>query len=232
MFPNAQANDNYVPRTVQLFRPARIVLAKGSHRTEARRRFAARICGAYPEAEVVEAFDTPHNRVDLGTANPLQLHSRGKRTLVGRASQRGAIQRGGRQRLPKLLALFTLRLLPLWLPLLLSRRHARRLVFTDREDILQSGGDSGGSGPHGKSDRPSDRILSGQASGRLGPGTAHGLRADNGSVLRSPPSCTNGRSDEQRDPQRVANKIDNRWPYSMALLSCSPAGAESKGGAR
>lgn len=82
MFPNAQANDNYVPRTVPLFRPARIVLAKGSHRTEARRRFAARICAAYPEAEVVEAFDTPHNRVDLGTANPLQLHSRGKRTLV------------------------------------------------------------------------------------------------------------------------------------------------------
>jgi DNA repair photolyase len=82
MFPDAQTNDNYVPRAAPLFRPARIVLAKGSHRTEARRRFAGRICAAYPEAEVVEAFDTPHNRVDLGTADPLQLHERGKQTLV------------------------------------------------------------------------------------------------------------------------------------------------------
>jgi DNA repair photolyase len=82
MFPDAQANDNYVPRTVPLFRPARIVLAKGSNRTEARRRFAGWICAAYPEAEVVEAFDTPHNRVDLGTADPLRLHERGKQTLV------------------------------------------------------------------------------------------------------------------------------------------------------
>jgi DNA repair photolyase len=82
MFPDAQSNDNYVPRAAPLFRPARIVLAKGSHRTEARRCFAGRICAAYPEAEVVEAFDTPHNRVDLGTADPLQLHERGKQTLV------------------------------------------------------------------------------------------------------------------------------------------------------
>lgn len=82
MFLDAQTNDDYVPRAAPLFRPVRIVLAKGSHRTEARRRFAARICAAYPEAEVVEAFDTPHNRVDLGAADPLRLHDRGKRTLV------------------------------------------------------------------------------------------------------------------------------------------------------
>jgi hypothetical protein len=37
---------------------------------------------------------------------------------------------------------------------------------------------------------------------------------------------------EERDPQRVANKIDNRWPYSMALLSCRPPAAASEGGAR
>ena len=56
----------YLPRPAPLFRPSRIVLAKGSNRTEARRRLAERICAAYPEAEVVEAFGTPHNRVDLG----------------------------------------------------------------------------------------------------------------------------------------------------------------------
>ena len=37
---------------------------------------------------------------------------------------------------------------------------------------------------------------------------------------------------EERDPQRVANKIEDRWPYSMALLSCSPAAAAREGGAR
>jgi hypothetical protein len=34
---------------------------------------------------------------------------------------------------------------------------------------------------------------------------------------------------EERDPARVANKIDNRWPFSMALLSYGPA---EKGEAR
>jgi hypothetical protein len=27
---------------------------------------------------------------------------------------------------------------------------------------------------------------------------------------------------EERDPKRVANKIDNRWPFSMALVSYTP----------
>ena len=43
---------------------------------------AERICAAYPDAEVVEAFGTPHNRVDLGETDPLRLHERGKQTLV------------------------------------------------------------------------------------------------------------------------------------------------------
>ena len=43
---------------------------------------AERICAAYPDAEVVEAFGTPHNRVDLGESDPLRLHERGKQTLV------------------------------------------------------------------------------------------------------------------------------------------------------
>ncbi len=60
----------------------RIVLAKGSNSTAARRRLAESICTAYPQAEVIEAFDTPHNRVNLGQSDPLRLHEDGKRTLV------------------------------------------------------------------------------------------------------------------------------------------------------
>ena len=82
MFAGDESWDNYFPRAAPLFRPARIVLAKGSHRTQARRQLAERICEVCPETEVIEAFETPHNRIDLGTANPLWLHERGKRTLV------------------------------------------------------------------------------------------------------------------------------------------------------
>ncbi len=82
MFVVDERLEDYLPRPAPLFRPARIVLAKGSNRTETRRRLAERICAAYPEAEVVEALGTPHNRVDLGESDPLRLHDRGKRTLV------------------------------------------------------------------------------------------------------------------------------------------------------
>jgi len=74
--------ESYLPRPAPLFRPSRIVLAKGSDCTHSRRRLAERICAAYPGAEVVEAFGVPHNRVDLGETEPLRLHERGKQTLV------------------------------------------------------------------------------------------------------------------------------------------------------
>jgi spore photoproduct lyase len=74
--------EEYLPRPAPLFLPARIILTKGSHRTVGRQRLAERICAAYPEAEVVEAFGVPHNRVDLGEGDPLRLHERGKQTLV------------------------------------------------------------------------------------------------------------------------------------------------------
>jgi hypothetical protein len=37
---------------------------------------------------------------------------------------------------------------------------------------------------------------------------------------------------EERDPQRVANKIDSRWPYSMALLSYDIRDQAQEGGTR
>jgi spore photoproduct lyase len=82
MFMPDEPLTEYQPRAAPLFRPSRIVLAKGSNRTEGRWRIAERICAAYPEAEVVEAFGAPHNRVDLGETHPLRLHEHGKQTLV------------------------------------------------------------------------------------------------------------------------------------------------------
>ena len=82
MFSVEAPSEDYRPRPAPLFRPTRIVLAKGSNRTESRHGLAERICAAYPEAEVVEAFGIPHNRVDLGESDPLRLHERGKQTLV------------------------------------------------------------------------------------------------------------------------------------------------------
>jgi DNA repair photolyase len=77
-----EPQEDYLPQPAPLFRPSRIVLAKGSNRTQPGRRLAERICAAYPAAEVVEALGTPHNRVDLGESDPLRLHQRGKQTLV------------------------------------------------------------------------------------------------------------------------------------------------------
>jgi DNA repair photolyase len=72
----------YRPRPVSGFTPSRIVLAKGSNAPISRRRMLEAIIAAYPQAEVVEAFDTPHNRISLGDLNALSLHYEGKRTLV------------------------------------------------------------------------------------------------------------------------------------------------------
>ena len=72
----------YHPRPAAGFMPTRIVLAKGSNLSASHRRLVAGICAAYPQAAVTEAFDTPHNRIDLGKSDALELHYAGKRTLV------------------------------------------------------------------------------------------------------------------------------------------------------
>ena len=48
----------YRPRPAAGFVPTRFVLAKGSNAPTSRRKLAEGICAAYPQAEVVEAFDT------------------------------------------------------------------------------------------------------------------------------------------------------------------------------
>lgn len=81
----------YRPRPAVGFAPARIVLAKGSATTASRRRLAQAICAVYPGAEVVEAFDTAHNRIRLAQTDALGLHDEGKRTLV-LAEHRSAVR--------------------------------------------------------------------------------------------------------------------------------------------
>jgi hypothetical protein len=82
MLSDDDHSGQYSPRPAPRFYPSRIVLAKGSHGTTARRELAERICAAYPEAKVIESFGVPHNRVDLGESDPLWLHHGGKATLV------------------------------------------------------------------------------------------------------------------------------------------------------
>jgi len=76
-----------LPRGYEPVRPSgigfdRLILTSGSLSSRPRREFVRRICALYPEAELVELPETPHNRVDLGEADPLALHRKGKRALV------------------------------------------------------------------------------------------------------------------------------------------------------
>lgn len=73
---------DYVPMRPDHLTVARIYLAKGSLSTPDRRRFVERICSLYPEAQIVECLDTPHNRIDLNETDPLALHRTGKKTVV------------------------------------------------------------------------------------------------------------------------------------------------------
>jgi spore photoproduct lyase len=81
----------YRAQPVVGFVPERIVLARGCNAMAAGESLAEAICAAYPRAEVIEAFDTPHNRITLGPSDALALHHEGKRTLV-LAEHRSAVR--------------------------------------------------------------------------------------------------------------------------------------------
>ena len=72
----------YQPEPVPHFNPDRIVITKGSYRTEQQRKMTAAICSVYPKAQIIEELNLPHNRVELEDVDPLLLHYQGKRTLV------------------------------------------------------------------------------------------------------------------------------------------------------
>lgn len=73
---------SYLPRRPEFFRVERIVLAKGSVDTDERRRLVEDIIALYPQAQVEERTNVPHNRVQLPEPDPLERHRAGKRTLV------------------------------------------------------------------------------------------------------------------------------------------------------
>lgn len=72
----------YQPVAANRFNPKRIVLTKGWNRSDIQISRARAICNVYPDAEVVEMLDIPHNRVDLDQTNLLSTHYHGKQTLV------------------------------------------------------------------------------------------------------------------------------------------------------
>ncbi|NIM05249.1 MAG: hypothetical protein GTO55_04065 [Armatimonadetes bacterium] len=73
---------DYLPVRPEGFDVARIVLAKGSQSTPARRHFVESISALYPSASLIKCTDLPHNRIDLGEAGPVALQREGVRTLV------------------------------------------------------------------------------------------------------------------------------------------------------
>ena len=73
---------SYRSRPAPHFNPDRIIVTKGSFQTKGQREMIAAICSVYPNAQIIEKLDLPHNRVALEGADPLELHYQGKRTLV------------------------------------------------------------------------------------------------------------------------------------------------------
>jgi spore photoproduct lyase len=73
---------DYEPVRPAHFEVERICLAKGSITAPERKRFVERICRLYPETQVEECLDTPHNRIGLTEQDALSVHQVGKCTLV------------------------------------------------------------------------------------------------------------------------------------------------------
>ena len=82
LFPTDNSFLDYQPKPAPHFKPDTIVLTKGSFQTNHRWAFVEAICNLYAKAQVIERFDIPHNRFELGSSDPLKLHYRGKKTLV------------------------------------------------------------------------------------------------------------------------------------------------------
>jgi spore photoproduct lyase len=82
LFPTENSYPNYQPKLAPHFNPDTIVLTKGSCKTTQQRDSVEAICDLYPQAQVIERFDISHNRFELGSSDPLELHYKGKNTLV------------------------------------------------------------------------------------------------------------------------------------------------------
>lgn len=80
--PRFSLPTGYEPTRPDYVGVSQIYLARGSISTPERQQFVERICRVYPEAEVRERLDTPHNRIELNETDALALHHAGKQTLV------------------------------------------------------------------------------------------------------------------------------------------------------
>jgi spore photoproduct lyase len=82
LFPTESSYLNYQPKPAPHFNPDRIVITKSSFQTTQQHDFIRAICRLYPQARIIERFDISHNRFELGGSDPLELHYKGKNTLV------------------------------------------------------------------------------------------------------------------------------------------------------
>jgi len=72
----------YQPRAARHFLPEKIILTKGSKQSPEQDSMTKSICRIYPNTQVVEQSNIPHNRIEIEQVNPVKLHYSGKRTLV------------------------------------------------------------------------------------------------------------------------------------------------------
>ena len=77
-----QLPTDYEPSRPDFMNVAQVYLTRGSLSTLERQQFVERICRFYPQAEVIECVDTPHNRIALNETDVFNLHQAGKKTLV------------------------------------------------------------------------------------------------------------------------------------------------------
>lgn len=82
LFPIENSYLNYQPKPASHFKPDTIVLTKNSCQSAPQRDFVQAICNLYPQAQVIERFDISHNRFEPGSSDPLELHYKGKNTLL------------------------------------------------------------------------------------------------------------------------------------------------------
>lgn len=73
---------SYKPTRPEGFDVEKIFLAKGSLSSSERKKFVEGICALYPDATITECLDTSHNRISFDSDDVLDLHHKGKKTLV------------------------------------------------------------------------------------------------------------------------------------------------------
>ena len=73
---------HYQPVHPPFLEVERIYLCKGSLDTAERELFIQSICDLYPDAEIIHCLEVSHNRIEIEHDNIMDLHRKGKRSLV------------------------------------------------------------------------------------------------------------------------------------------------------